>query len=83
MRAAACSTGGVDAAGGGTLGLALGLAAVLLLGERFAGLGAGLVSGGALGWADWLLLALIPLAGVVLAMVTARLAVTRALRRML
>ncbi|HPB23369.1 MAG TPA: cell division protein [Novosphingobium sp.] len=74
---------GFDAAGGGTLGLALGLAAVLLLGERFAGLGAGLVSGGALGWADWLLLALIALAGVVLAMVTARLAVTRALRRML
>ncbi len=74
---------GFDAAGGGAVGLALGLVAVLFLGERFAGLGAGLVSGGALGWADWLLLALIPLGGVVLAMLTARIAVTRALRRML
>lgn len=72
-----------DAAGGGALGLALGLVAVLFLGQRFAGLGAGLVSAGALGWQDWLLLALIPIAGVCLAMVTARLAVVRALRRML
>ena len=74
---------GFDAAGGGTIGLGLGLIAVLLLGRQFAGLGAGLVSGGALGWIDWVLLALVPLAGVALAMITARLTVLRALREML
>ena len=72
-----------DAAGGGTVGLALGLVVVLFLGRRFAALDAGMIGGGALGWADWLLLALIPVAGVVLAAVTARLTVMRALRKML
>lgn len=74
---------GFDAAGGGTIGLGLGLIAVLLLGRQFAGLGAGLVSGGALGGIDWILLALVPLAGIGLAMITARLTVLRALREML
>ncbi|MBW8783232.1 MAG: cell division protein [Novosphingobium sp.] len=74
---------GFDAAGGGALGLAAGLAAVLILGRRFAGLEAGLVGAGALGWSDWLVLALVPLAGVGLAMLTARLSVLRALRKML
>jgi cell division transport system permease protein len=74
---------GFDAAGGGAIGLGLGLVAVLLLGQRFAGLDAGLVNGGALGWVDWLLLALVPVGGVGLAMLTARWTVLRALRRML
>lgn len=74
---------GYDAAGGGAIGLALGLVAVLLLGRQFAGLDAGLVSGGALGWLDWLLLALVPVVGVGLAILTARWTVLRALRRML
>jgi len=74
---------GFDAAGGGAIGLGLGLVAVLLLGRQFAGLDAGLISGGALGWIDWLLLALVPVAGVGLAMLTARWTVLRALRRML
>ncbi len=74
---------GFDAAGGGAIGLGLGLVAVLLLGQQFAGLDAGLVSGGALGWLDWLLLALVPVGGVGLAMLTARWTVLRALRRML
>jgi cell division transport system permease protein len=74
---------GFDAAGGGAVGLALGLVAVLFLGNRFASLGAGLVSGGALGLSDWVLLALVPVGGVVLAMVTARLTVLRALKKML
>lgn len=74
---------GFDAAGGGAIGLALGLVAVLLLGQQFAGLDAGLISGGALGWLDWLLLALVPVGGVGLAMLTARWTVLRALRRML
>lgn len=74
---------GYDAAGGGAIGLGLGLVAVLLLGRQFAGLDAGLVNGGAFGWADWLLLALVPVAGAGLAMLTARWTVLRALRRML
>ena len=74
---------GYDAGVGGAVGLALGLVVVLLLGQQFAELGAGLVSSGALGWSDWLVLALIPVAGVVLAVVTARQTVVRALRKML
>ena len=56
---------------------------ILFLGRRFAGLGAGMVDGGALGLSDWLLLALIPLIAVLLAMVTARLTVLRSLAKML
>lgn len=74
---------GYDAAGGGAIGLGFGLIAVLFLGRQFAGLDAGLVSGGALGWLDWLVLALVPVAGAGLAMLTARWTVLRALRRML
>ena len=74
---------GIDAAGGGVLGFAMGLVAVLFLGRRFASLGAGLVDSGALGWGEWLLLALIPVLAAGLAMLTARLSVMRALRRLL
>lgn len=74
---------GLDAAAGGAVGLVLGLIVVMFLGQRFGGLEAGLVSSGALGWSDWVLLALIPIAGVALAMLTARLTVMRALRTML
>lgn len=74
---------GIDAAVGGLAGLIAGLAAVLVLGQRFAGLDAGLVSSGALGWADWTLLALVPLAGVGLAVITARVTVLRTLQQML
>ncbi len=74
---------GFDAAGGGAIGLALGLLVVLLLGKQLGGLGAGLVSSGALGLIDWILLALIPLGGVGLAMFTARQTVIRALKKML
>jgi cell division transport system permease protein len=73
----------IDAVGGGLLGLMLGSVAVLFLGKRFASLGAGLVNSGTLGWAEWLLLALIPLAAAILATLTARITVLRALRRML
>ena len=74
---------GFDAAGGGAIGLALGLVVVLALGNQFGGLGAGLVSSGALGWLDWVLLALVPVAGVALAVFTARQTVLRSLQRML
>jgi cell division transport system permease protein len=56
---------------------------VLFLGRRFASLGAGLINSGALGWSDWLLLTLIPLMAAALAMLTARISVIRALRRLL
>lgn len=74
---------GFDAVGGGVLGLLIGLVVVFFFGRRFADLGAGLVGGGALHWYDWLVIALVPLAGAILAMITARITVLRALRRML
>lgn len=74
---------GYDAAGGGAAGLALALAVILGLARRFEGLGAGLVNNGALTWRDWLLLALVPLLSTLLAMLTARLTVLQALRKML
>ena len=73
----------IDAGIGGGAGLLLGLAAVLLLGQQFARLGSGMVAGGGLSMIDWALLAAIPLIGVALAMVTARITVLAALRRML
>lgn len=73
----------IDAAAGGAVGLALAVAVILALGRRFDALGSGLAGGAGLGWPDWLLLAIVPLAGVALATLTARAAVLRALRRML
>jgi cell division transport system permease protein len=74
---------GLDAALGGIAGLLLGLGAIGLLGRQFARLGSGMVAGGSLAPADWALLAAIPLIGIVLAMLTARITVLAALRRML
>jgi cell division transport system permease protein len=74
---------GIDAAGGGLLGMLLALVVILFLARRFASLGAGLVDQGALGWLDWGTLGLVPVAAVVLAMMTARLTVMRTLRKML
>lgn len=74
---------GFDALLGGIAGLALGLIAVLLLGRQFAGLGSGMVAGGGLAAFDWMVIGLIPLAGVVIAVVTARLTVLAALRKIL
>jgi cell division transport system permease protein len=73
----------MDALAGGAAGLLLALAAILLLGRQFAGLGSGLVAGGGLGMVDWIVIAAVPFAGVLLAMLTARLTVVSALRRML
>ena len=72
-----------DAAAGGAVGLGLGLVAIFVLGDQFAALGSGMVAGGGLGPVDWLLIAAIPLAGVGIAMLTARLTVLGALRKML
>lgn len=73
----------LDAAFGGAVGLALGVAAMALLGRQFAALGSGMVAGGELGAADWVLLVAVPVIGVVLAVLTARMTVLAALRRML
>jgi cell division transport system permease protein len=74
---------GMDAAAGAALGMAVAVAVVSVLGRKFAGLGAGLVAGGALGWVDWLLVALVPLVAVGLAVGTVRISVLKALGRML
>ena len=73
----------LDAALGGAVGLALGVAAMALLGRQFAALGSGMVAGGELGLVDWVLLVAVPVIGVVLAVLTARMTVLAALRRML
>ena len=74
---------GYDAVLGGAVGLAIGLGAVLVMGRQFAALGSGMMAGGGLSLADWFMLAAIPLAGVAIAVVTARLTVLAAVRRML
>ena len=73
----------VDALIGGIVGLLLGLIALFLLGRQFAALGSGMVAGGGLAIGDWAAIGAIPLAGVVIAMLTARITVLAALRRML
>lgn len=74
---------GFDAVLGAVVGLVLGLAAVLAIGQRFSALGAGLMAGTGLGRLDWVLLALIPVAAVAIATLTARWTVLAALRKML
>lgn len=72
-----------DAAFGGLVGLALGTGAVWLLGQQFALLDSGMVSGGGLDWNDWLIIAAIPIGGVLLALITGRITIALALRSML
>lgn len=72
-----------DALVGGVLGLALGAAALWLMGAQFSALDSGLVSGGGLTLIDWLVLALVPVGAVVLAVYTARFTVLASLRKML
>ncbi|MBM0170834.1 cell division protein FtsX [Altererythrobacter sp. C41] len=74
---------GYDAVLGGVAGLAIGVAGVMVLGRQFAALGSGMMAGGGLTLPDWLMLAGIPVAGVVIAVVTARLTVLASVRRML
>ncbi|WP_255504517.1 ABC transporter permease [Novosphingobium sp. EMRT-2] len=73
----------MDAAAGGIVGLLVGLIVVVLLGRQFAALGSGMTTSAGLLWSDWIVIAAIPLAGVALAVVTARVSVLRNLRRML
>lgn len=72
-----------EAVFGAIIGTAIGAAAVWLLGQQFAALDSGMVAGGGLKLADWFILASVPLAGVVLALVTARITIALALKAML
>lgn len=72
-----------EASLGAVLGTGLGVAAVWLLGQQFAALGSGMVSGGGLALGDWLVIGAVPLAGVLLAGLTARITIAQALKDML
>lgn len=72
-----------EAVFGAVAGALLGAGAVWLLGQQFAALDSGMASGGGLALADWLAITAIPLAGVLLALVTARITIALALRDML
>lgn len=72
-----------DAIGGAMAGTGAAIVVVLLLGRSFASLQAGIVTGGALGWADAAVLLVVPVAAVVLATLTARWTVIGALKGML
>lgn len=72
-----------EAAFGAIIGLCIGLAAVWLLGQQFASLDSGMVGGGGLKMTDWVIIACIPIAGVVLALITGRITIGYALRAML
>lgn len=73
----------VDAAAGGIGGLLLGMVTTALLARQFAALGSGMMTAGGLGWTDWLVICCIPVGGVLLAVLTARLSVLQALKGML
>ena len=73
----------LDALFGSAVGFVFGVIVTLLLAQRFDDIGAALLESGGLGWTDWLIIAAVPVAGVLLAIVTARITVTRALARIL
>lgn len=75
-------TAAMDAVLGGLIGLVAGTAAVVVLADRFSALGSGLMTGAQLGMADWAMIAAIPPGGIAIAVITARLTVLSALRRM-
>ncbi|MDZ4272529.1 MAG: cell division protein [Erythrobacter sp.] len=72
-----------EAALGAVVGAGLGVAAVWVLGQQFAALDSGLTSGGGFGLAEWLVIAAVPLAGVLIALLTARITIALALKDML
>ncbi|WJY19286.1 cell division protein [Alteriqipengyuania flavescens] len=72
-----------DAMLGGAVGLAIGMGAILVLGSQFSTLNSGLIAESSLGLGEWLLIAAIPLVGVALAALTARVTILLALRKML
>jgi len=73
----------IDAVIGGAFGLLFGAAALAVLGARFAALQSGMVESGSLSALDWVVVALVPVAMTVVALVTARRTVMTRLGRML
>ena len=74
---------GLDALMGGALGFVFALLVILLIGLRLAATGSDLLAAIALPMRDWLVLLALPVAGVLLATLTARWTVLRALGRSL
>lgn len=74
---------GLDALLGGVLGFAFAVATLLVIGLRLDATGSDLLGAVALDGTGWALLALLPVAGVLLAVITARWTVLRALGRAL
>ena len=74
---------GLDALLGSALGFAFAVLVILLIGLRLTAAGSDLLATVRIGPADWIVLALLPVAGVALATLTARWTVLRALGRML
>jgi cell division transport system permease protein len=73
----------LDALFGSLVGLVLAFGAMLLIGERVRALGSELLGAAELPDSAWILLLSLPVAGVVLAMLVARLTILRALGRLL
>lgn len=73
----------LDALLGGILGLVGGVAIVILISMQLSALGSGLVESLGLSWYSWLIIAAIPILGMVLAMMTARMTVMGALKKIL
>jgi cell division transport system permease protein len=72
----------LDALFGGLIGLGLAAAVLALLGKRLSDLGSELIGSVALPLSNWLLLGALPIAGVLLAMLVARITILRALSRL-
>lgn len=73
----------LDALFGSLLGCLCGALVVFGVGGRIENVGAALLDHGGLGWAGWGVIALLPVAAVLLSIVTARVTVVRALAKML
>jgi cell division transport system permease protein len=74
---------GLDALFGSALGFTTGIIIIWFIAYRLSAVGAALFDSGGLTWIDWLVIVFVPAGAVVLAVITARATVLRALARML
>ena len=74
---------GLDALFGGLLGFVTALLVIILLGARLSATGSDLLAAISLPWTSWLILALLPIGGVLLSTLAARWTVLRSLGRLL